>query len=276
MESVVRIVKRMTKRLPYLRTLVGQRDQALQERDQALRERDRARWEKEQLSAVVALTTEPVAEAFHKLYYGSAQQTWLNTFWLGVPTQKFPSDMWIYQEIIFEIRPSLVIETGTADGGSALFLASVLDLLNEGRIISIDIRNVGDRLQDLPVHRRIQYVGGSSVAPETVETVRRSIQPEDRVMLILDSDHSKNHVLQELLCYCEFVSPGSYLIVEDTNVNGHPVFPEHGEGPREALEVFLAQERRFIPDSSREKFFVTTNPRGYLKRILPSYAEQST
>jgi cephalosporin hydroxylase len=274
MNGPVQNIKKAIKKLPYVRSLVDQRDQAIGERNHAFRERDRALGDRDQalgerdraLSALAAAEKNAV-EVFHRLYYDASDLTWSNTFWLGIPAQKFPCDLWIYQEILFQVRPSLIIETGTADGGSALFLASILDLLNEGRIISIDIRNVGEHLKELPVHQRLRYIGGSSVSPETIEEVRGLIQTGDRVMVILDSDHSKSHVLQELRFYCELVSPGSYLIVEDTNVNGYPVFPEHGEGPCEAVQAFLAQDRRFIADTSREKFFVTFNPGGYLKRI---------
>jgi cephalosporin hydroxylase len=202
-------------------------------------------------------------DLFHKHYYENNVWAEGNTSWLGVPTLKCPLDLWILQEIIYETRPDWIIECGTNLGGSSLFLASVCDLLNHGKIITIDITDYNIR----KTHPRIRYLIGSSTSDEIVEEVRRTIPKEDSVMVILDSDHSKNHVLKELEIYHSFVTKGNYLIVEDTNINGHPVLPEFGEGPMEALEAFLSTNDEFIIDESREKFFLTFNPKGYLKKM---------
>ncbi|MGH3031631.1 MAG: CmcI family methyltransferase [Gaiellaceae bacterium] len=199
---------------------------------------------------------------FHKLYYESRQRTWKNTFWLGYSAEKCPLDLWIYQEILFETRPDVVIETGTAAGGSALFLATIFDVLGSGIVVTIDIDEVPSR----PVHPRVEYVVGSSTEETTVERVRTFVRPGLGVMAILDSDHSKDHVLGELRHYGELVTPGKYLVVEDTNVNGHPVRPDFGPGPMEAVEEFLAENEAFEIDPEREKFFMTFNPGGYLIR----------
>lgn len=204
-----------------------------------------------------------IADQFHRQYYESG--IWRNTFWLGVAARKCPLDLWIYQEILFETRPEVIIESGTESGGSALFLASVCDLIGEGRVVTIDIQ---DNLMR-PKHPRITYVRGSSVAPETVELVKQSIEQKTRVMVILDSDHRKDHVLKELRIYADLVTPGSYLIVEDTNVNNHPVAEDFGSGPMEAVEEFLSTRDDFIIDREREKFFLTFNPKGYLRRVNP-------
>ena len=204
----------------------------------------------------------PVDE-FHKLYYNSSAQTWGRTYWLGVAAQKCPLDLWIYQEIIFQLRPDLIVETGTADGGSALFLASICDLLGRGKVISIDIEDRTDR----PAHKRIEYWLGSSTEEEIVGRVKKEAAGEETVMVILDSDHHHEHVLRELQIYGPLVSPGSYLIVEDTNVNGHPVLPEFGPGPWEAVDDFLRGRDDFIMDERREKFFMTFNPKGFLLRV---------
>jgi cephalosporin hydroxylase len=206
-----------------------------------------------------------VIDEFHKLYYDShlAGGTWRNTFWLGVPTLKNPLDLWIYQELIYELRPDIVIETGTANGGSALFIASICDLVNNGRIITVDIQDSEGR----PQHNRIKYLIGSSVSTEIVEQIRNSISPEDKVMIVLDSDHSKKHVLSELRIYSNLVSKEGYIIVEDTNLNGHPVALENGPGPMEAVEEFLMENNSFVVDSHREKFYLTFNPKGYLRKI---------
>ena len=201
-----------------------------------------------------------VTNAFHRLYYDSA--VWKDTYWLGTRTQKCPLDLWVYQEILQETRPDLILETGTAHGGSALYMASVCELLGRGEVVTVDISPIEGR----PKHDRITYLTGSSTAGEVVAEVERHVAGQERVLVILDSDHSYNHVLDELRIYGPWVSPGSYLIVEDTNVNGHPVLPEHGPGPMEALDEFLAETEDFEIDPAREKFFFTFNPRGYLRK----------
>ena len=201
-----------------------------------------------------------IADEFHRLYYDTA--VWKDTYWLGVRTQKCPLDLWIYQELLVEQKPDLIIETGTAHGGSALYLASVCDLLGKGEIVTVDIFPIEGR----PAHDRIAYLTGSSTAPNVVAEVERIAAGRENVLVILDSDHARDHVLDELRTYARFVPPGGYLIVEDTNVNAHPVFPEHGPGPMEAVESFLAETNEFEVDSAREKFFLTFNPRGFLRK----------
>jgi cephalosporin hydroxylase len=203
-----------------------------------------------------------IVQDFHRLYYEAGVQA--RTEWLGVRARKCPLDLWIYQEILFEKRPDLIVETGTADGGSAYFLATICDLIGSGRIVTVDIRPREGR----PEHSRISYLQGDSAAPEAVNAVREQVNPDESVMVILDSDHGCDHVLAELGAYGPLVTPGQYLIVEDTNVNGNPVRPEHGPGPMEAVAAFLQEElgRRFAVDPAREKFFLTFNPGGYLIR----------
>jgi cephalosporin hydroxylase len=163
--------------------------------------------------------------------------------------------------MLHELRPDLIVETGTAEGGSAMYLCAICDLLDHGRIISIDIAAA-----ERPTHPRLEYVTASSIAPETLELVRDAASSAQTVLVILDSDHSRDHVLAELHAYAPIVTSGSYVVVEDTNVNGHPVFAEHGAGPWEAVDAFLAQTSDFTPDRSREKFMFTFNPRGYLRK----------
>jgi cephalosporin hydroxylase len=205
-----------------------------------------------------------IIDHFHKLYYESEEKTWKNTFWFGIPAQKCPLDLWIYQEIIFETKPDVIIECGTYGGGSALFLASICDLLDHGEIITIDTKNMEGR----PEHKRITYLLGSSTSQEIVEKVQAFLKSKSRVIIILDSDHNKEHVLKELEIYSPFVSIGSYLIVEDTNINGHPVEPDFGPGPMEAVKKFLEGNKNFVTDKSKEKFYMTFSPDGFLKRVL--------
>jgi cephalosporin hydroxylase len=201
--------------------------------------------------------------AFHELYYDSVETTWKDTRWLGVDTWKCPLDLWVYQEILHEVRPDLIVETGTAAGGSALFLASICDLLQGGQVVTIDV----SKNPDAPRHPRITYLNGSSTDPEIVAQVLRAARGAGRVLVILDSDHSKPHVLAEMRAYAGLVSPGSYLIVEDTNINGHPVLPSFGPGAWEAVEEFLKDDSRFVVDRKREKLLMTFNPNGYLRRV---------
>lgn len=205
-------------------------------------------------------------EAFNALYYGigdAKRGTWFETFWHGVPAWKCPTDLWVYQEMLFEKRPDWVVETGTAHGGSALFLAHVMDSLGHGQIVSVDIEERRDR----PEHPRVTYLTGSSTAPEILDEVR-SMVGGGTAIVVLDSDHSKGHVLDELAAYSGLVPPGGYLVVEDTNVNGHPVLPHFGPGPMEAVEDFLASPdgADFSVDDEKEKLLLTFNPRGFLRR----------
>lgn len=203
---------------------------------------------------------------FHQLYYD--RHVWQRTPWMGIPALKLPFDLWAYQEILHETRPDLIVETGTAHGGSAMYLASICDLLGEGQIISIDVEERRTPNKSRPEHPRVRYVLGSSTDADLVTGVHEEARGK-RTLVILDSDHSKAHVLNELQAYAPLVTAGGYLIVEDTNVNGHPVFPEHGPGPMEAVEEFLAspEGKGFEVDRSKEKFLFSFNPRGYLKRV---------
>jgi len=206
--------------------------------------------------------TSRTVEQFHRLYYESEDRTWKNTFFLGVRTAKCPLDLWIYQELLFELRPELIVECGTAWGGSALYLATICDLVGTGRVLTIDVADDPSR----PQHPRITYLHGSSTSDEVVATVHHEASSAGSVLVLLDSDHSCEHVAGELAAYGLLVTPGSYLVVEDTNVNGHPVLPEFGPGPWEAVDEFLATHPEFVVDDEREKFFLTFNPRGFLRR----------
>src|SRR5262249_9212098 len=137
------------------------------------------------------------------------------------------------------------------------------DYLKRGKIVTIDIFKQENR----PTHSRIGYIQGSSVSDETLRRVKEAIKPDDKVLVILDSDHKKDHVLREMVLYGPLVSIGSYLIVEDGNLNNNPVAPEQGPGPMEAIQEFLKTDTQFEIDRNREKFFMTFNPSGYLKKV---------
>jgi cephalosporin hydroxylase len=206
-----------------------------------------------------------IVDAFHKLYFEAwdgAQRT-INVNWLGYRATKSPFDMWTYQEILTETRPELVIESGTRLGGTTAFLATVLELLgDDGRVVTIDV-NANPRF---PRHPRIEYLTGSSLDQPIIDRVRAAAAGK-RTMVILDSLHTAEHVGAELAIYADLVSPDCYLIVEDTNVNGRPVLPDYGPGPGEAVDAFLATDDRFVVDPDRERFMLTLNPGGYLRRV---------
>jgi cephalosporin hydroxylase len=206
-----------------------------------------------------------IVDAFHKLYYEQrvdGRQTVLLS-WFGHRILKCPFDIWTYQELIWETKPDLIVECGTRYGGGALYLASLLDLRGgPGTVLTIDITAMKNR----PIHPRIQYVMGSTLDAGIVAKVRAAAAGK-RTMVILDSDHSATQVAAELKIYPEFVTPGCYLIIDDTDMGGHPVLPEHGPGPTEALDEWYPTQTDFVIDPSRERFMLSLNPRGYLKRI---------
>lgn len=195
---------------------------------------------------------------------------WGNVYWLGVRTQKNPMDMWVFQQIITEVRPDYVIETGTLFGGSALYFAHVLEGLRlpDAEVITIDIEPRIDEVSTLELwQQRVQFIHGSSTDPEVVSRIAEQVRGK-KVMVTLDSDHRKEHVLQELQSYGPLVSPGSYIVVEDTNMDGIPLYPDFGPGPMAAVEEFLKTDvgSSFEVDRSREAFVMTFNPGGWLKR----------
>ena len=200
-----------------------------------------------------------VSRAHDVLYLSDA---WTEATWLGAQALKNPLDLWVYQEIMFETRPELVVETGTYRGGSAAFLASMCDLLGEGEIVSIDIEQVRD---DYPNHPRITYLGGRSSTDADVLAEVRARAEGKRTLVILDSDHSQRHVEAELAEYAGLVPVGGYVIVEDSNIG--QIRKDLLPGPLEAIETFLATTDAFEIDRSREKFLITFNPSGYLRRV---------
>jgi len=200
-----------------------------------------------------------VIDAFHEAWY-PRQQCW----WMGQEMQKCPFDLFMYQEIIYECKPDLIIECGTWKGGSALYLAHLCDILQHGMVLTVDI----NRWVGFQQHPRIGYLTGSSVANDTVEQVEKFAEGFRKVMVILDSDHTKPHVLKELELYSHLVTPRQYLIVEDCNIHGHPVRNDLPAGPFEAVEAWLPQQDGdFIIDKACERFLLSFNPNGYLRRV---------
>lgn len=202
-------------------------------------------------------------DAYHKWFYGQDESTWKTAKWLGVEIEKSPMDLQVYQELLYETKPDVLIEAGTYKAGSAYFFACIFDLIGHGKVLTIDIVDYPGK----PVHPRVTYLTGSSTSEEMVAKVKGLIRPGDKVMVVLDSDHHKSHVLKEIQLYSPLVTVGSYLVVEDTNINGHPVLPKYGAGPWEAVAEFLRSNRDFVADETRERYGFTFNPGGWLKRV---------
>lgn len=199
-------------------------------------------------------------DEFHKLFY-SSEHTWRDTRWLGVPVYQNPLDMWVLQEIIRETNPGMIIETGTAAGGSALFYVSVFG----GKVISIDTQ---ERLKPAFTHERIQFIKGFSTDVNIREQVGKLVAGQ-RVMVVLDSDHTTENVAREIELYAPLVTLDCYLVVCDTNLGGNPIHnPEvPGAGPRLAVQDYLDRHVDFRVGKSREKFLLTFFPGGWLRRI---------
>jgi cephalosporin hydroxylase len=196
----------------------------------------------------------------HEVFYAS--NAWTQATWLGSQALKNPLDLWVYQEIMAETRPDVVVETGTYRGGSAHFLASVCDLLGSGEVVSIDIEPLRE---DYPQHPRITYLAGrSSTDAGVLAEVSERVEGR-RTLIVLDSDHSQGHVEAELDAYAPLVPVGCYLIVEDSNIG--QIRKDLMPGPRQAIETFLAGRSDFEIDREREKFLITFNPSGYLRRV---------
>jgi cephalosporin hydroxylase len=201
-------------------------------------------------------------DIFHIHY--EKNRLWENTRWLGVPIWKLPFDAFVIQDLIYKIRPNIIIEAGTGKGGSSVFYASIQKLLDikDRNVITIDIKDnlfVADYL-----NLNIVPLKGSSLNPDILKFVDLYTLPELTTMVILDSWHSYDHVLEEMKIYSNYVSVGSYMIVEDSHVSGHPIKWEWDDGPYEAIEEFIKNNNNFTIDKSCEKFIMTFNPSGYL------------
>ena len=187
---------------------------------------------------------------------------WKDTEWLGKRVGRPPTDLWIYQELISRVRPDVIIETGTGGGGRTLFLASICDLLDHGEVISVDHRDQGRA----PDHPRIRYVQGRSFEPEVIQEVR-DLVGDRRALAVLGTTGRRLRTIREFEAYKPLIPVGSYIVIEDTIVNGHPVWPSFGLGPGEAAKQLVELHRDFVADVTLEKFAITFNTRGFLKRV---------
>ena len=204
-------------------------------------------------------------EAYHRWYYDT--EVWEEVTFLGVVTNKSVSDMWNYQEILHELKPALIVEFGTRFGGSALYFSVIgRSIVPDLKVLSVDITH-GELDPSVHDHDNIELMEVSSSSPEVAHAIAR-LRSENPgpVFFILDSDHSKAHVLAELELLRDVVTCGDYVVVEDGNINGHPVLPGWGEGPTEALQAYFARyPADYRQDAVRErKFGFTFAPGGFL------------
>jgi cephalosporin hydroxylase len=194
---------------------------------------------------------------------------WQHTFFHNVQIEKNPLDLWMMQQIIYEIQPDFVVETGTWRGGSALYWAHTLNGmgLDQSRVITVDIQDQTKTAATHPFWKRVTFLQGSSTDPKIVADIARMVQGR-KVIVTLDSDHSMRHVLNELHAYAPMVSSRSYLVVEDTHIDGVPTQPDAGPGPLAAVQAFLKEDagKDFAQDLTREAFIMTFNPGGWLRR----------
>jgi cephalosporin hydroxylase len=201
-----------------------------------------------------------------------------NFTWLGRPVIQFPQDLMALQEIIWKVRPAAVVETGVAHGGSLVFSASMLQLLGgDGIVVGVDIdirAHNRAAIESHPLAPRIRLVEGSSTSAEVLEQVKGLIDGRGPVLVILDSNHTHDHVRQELDLYAPLVKKGSYLVVMDTAIEDAPadLFPDRpwgkGNSPKTAVHEFLRTTDRFRIDKDMEaKLLITVAPDGYLECV---------
>ena len=197
--------------------------------------------------------------------------------WLGIPIIQTPEDIVMMQELIWKVRPDVIIECGVAHGGAVVLYASILELLGKGQVIGVDveIRKYNRlALQSHPLSRRFTLIEGSSVEQATVDEVRRLIRPDDTVLVTLDSNHTAAHVAKELRFYAPLVTPDSYLVVFDGVMEvltdapgGSPAWGS--DNPWHAVQDFLGESDQFEIDPYYNRLKVTHCPGGFLKRVNP-------
>lgn len=200
-----------------------------------------------------------------------------NFSWMGRPIIQYPQDMIAMQEIIWDVKPDLIIETGIAHGGSLVFYASLLEIIGKGQVlgIDIDIRSHNKKaIEEHPMFKRINMLEGSSVTQEMVERAKPFTVGKEKILVCLDSNHTHQHVLDELNFYSPFVSVGSYLVVFDTIVEDLPeaYLPNRswgiGNNPKTAVHEFLKNNDNFEIDKFIDnKLLISVSPDGYLRRV---------
>jgi len=189
----------------------------------------------------------------------------------GLDMQKIPTDLWIYSEIINEVKPRIIIEIGAAGGGTALWLCHQLDILGRGRLISIDINHGGFKAE----HKRIIKITGASQDKKIIDTVKKYCDEITDILLIHDGSHKKEDIKEDFKNYSDLIPVNSYFIIEDGVMDVFD-WKDHRTSGHDcglvaaqeiALESFSAGKPRFIIDKEKEKYIITNNPCGFLKRI---------
>ena len=203
---------------------------------------------------------EELGKAFTEAVY--ATMPWASTSWLGRPVRTPPADLVAYQEIVAAVRPDWIIETGSADGGRSLFLASMCELVGHGQVLSIDPNEADDR----PRHPRLSHLTGRPHHQDVADEVHRRVAG-GRALVVLGSLVDRHTTSEEFERYSPLVPVHSYVIITDTVVNGHPVWAGFGPGPAEAVKQILARNGNFAPDPTMEKYSLSFNPGGYLRRV---------
>ncbi|HNC36457.1 MAG TPA: cephalosporin hydroxylase family protein [Saprospiraceae bacterium] len=198
-----------------------------------------------------------------------------NFSWMGRPIIQYPQDMIAMQELIWQIRPDVIVETGIAHGGSLIFYASIFQLTGKGRVIGVDIdirEHNRNAIEQHPMYRHITMIQGSSVDAAVVDQVRQMIMPGEVVMVLLDSNHTHDHVIQEMKMYHDMVTPGSYLVVFDTIIEDMPrgMYDrpwDVGNNAKTAVIEFLHNHPEFEIDHEMDnKLLISVAPQGYLRR----------
>jgi cephalosporin hydroxylase len=254
-------------------------------------------FQKEVLRNIDGLARDEDLQALSRIWIREiAPHKWAYNFtWLGRPAIQFPNDAWAVQELIWKIKPDLIIETGIAHGGSLIFSASMLTLLDvceaieagqpydpaasRRKVVGIDIEirpHNRAAVEAHPLYPRIQMIDGSSIDPAVVDQVWAIAKKHQKILVCLDSNHTHDHVLAELQAYAPLVSVGSYCVVFDTIIEDMPAgsFPDRpwdkGNNPKTAVWVFLKNHPEFEIDKSiQHKLLITVAPDGYLKRVGP-------
>ncbi|MHA1797989.1 MAG: cephalosporin hydroxylase family protein [Candidatus Helarchaeota archaeon] len=194
--------------------------------------------------------------------------------WFGIPVIQLPNDLILMQELIFLIKPKIIIESGIAHGGSLIFYSSMLELLGQGKIIGVDIEirsHNRKAIEAHPLSKKIKLIERSSTDLKTIEEIKNEIGSDSPVLVCLDSNHTKDHVLKELNLYSKFVTKGSYIVVFDT------IMPElvgllgandnwNKNNPAEAIKEFLKKNKDFEIDTSFNKLYVSYCPNGFLRK----------
>ena len=240
---------------------------------------DRGAFEQTRLASAVTMAEDTALQTLAgELFVGADRHNYVYQWtWLGVPIIQVPTDIMAVQEIIWSTKPDIIIETGVAWGGSILLLASICELIGKGQVIGIDtvLPESNRRLiQSYRFGQRVRLINGSSTDREIIGQVEQIVGAKDQVMVILDSNHTHDHVLSELRAYGPMVTPGQYLVCTDTIVESAQPQPHRsrpwgpGNNPKTALTAYLAETDRFEVDPYvNAKLLVTFSPGGYLRCI---------